>query len=769
MGGTRRARGNIPAEISSFVGRRLQIQEIKTRLAGSRLVTLVGPGGVGKTRLALRAATDLERGAADGAWFVEFGGLSDSELVPRTVMASLGLRDESGQWPLSRLIDHVSDKRLLLVLDNCEHLLDACAVLADSLLRAAPELRVLATSRQPLGITGERVVPIGPLSVPEPDGPMMFERAARAEAVALLVERADAAGADLRLTEANVADAVELVRRLDGIPLAIELAAVRLRTLGLQQLVERLNDRFHVLIGGSTTAPARQQTLEATIAWTHDLLGSEERTVFRRLSVFPASFTLEAAESVCTEGPPSTLDVLAALTALVDRSFVNIERPAGGARYRLHETTREFALVELRAAGEERLARQAHLSFFAQMCSHADSDGHGVDDETTLVYLQALDTEADNIRGALQYCLADSDGADVGLKMAAGLGRFWTNRALSEGVHWIDALLARGASDGGARSRALFVRSYLAVAQGEHTVGLGAVAEAAILAHELDDDVLLVRILATESALHVMNGDLPSARRVSAEAAERADALGDDIARTAAAQSEALIASLDGDFVRMRDIGVAAAERCRAMNEIYMLSTHLTSAGVGSMMLNDYAAAEFFLIEALKATLVIDDRPGLVLRLQALAGNAAMTGHAERSATLLGAADTLRAQGGYRVSPFIRPLIEQAATLATAQHGEQRYERAFNGGARLDHETAVAFALGNTVKRIANPVPQSADPLSRRERQVAELVASGLGNKEIASRLFLSERTVETHLYNILNKLGLSSRTKIAAWILPAG
>jgi predicted ATPase/DNA-binding CsgD family transcriptional regulator len=749
------------------VGRRLQIQDIKTSLAASRMVTLVGPGGVGKTRLALRTAADLERGVVDGAWFVELGGLTDARLVPRAVMTSMGLRDELGVWPLSRLIDHLSEKRLLLVLDNCEHLLDACAVLADSLLREARELKVLATSRQPLGIAGERVVHIDPLTLPDPGIPLALARAEHAESVALLLERANQAGADLTLTEENLGDAVELVRRLDGIPLAIELAAVRLRTLGLRQLVQRLNDRFHLLVGGSAAAPARQQTLEATIAWSHDLLGPEERTVLRRLAVFPASFTVEAAERVC-EGAPPGPDVLTALTALTERSFVNVERSSGESRYRLHETTREFALIQLGAAEEEDLVRRMHLTYFAELCRRADSDGDVADDETTLANLEALDREADNIREALRYCLADPAGVEIGLEMAAGLGRFWTNRALSEGVHWIDALLERESNMRGSRARALFVRSYLAVAQGDQSAGLEAAAEAKRLARGADE-VLLVRILASEAALHVVNGDNPAARRSSQEATSRAVVLDDDIALAAAAQSEALIASLDGDFERMRDIGLEAAARCRRVHEIYMLSTHLTSAGVGATMLGDHSAAESSLIEALKATLAIDDRPGLVMRLQALAANAAMAGRAERAARLLGATDMLRAEGGYEISPFMQPLVDQAASLAGARLGREWYERERDLGARLDHGAAVALALGIEVVRSAGLESIGANPLSRRERQVADLAATGLSNKEIAGRLFVSERTVETHIYNILNKLGLNSRTKIADWVLPTG
>jgi ATP/maltotriose-dependent transcriptional regulator MalT len=353
--------------------------------------------------------------------------------------------------------------------------------------------------------------------------------------------------------------------------------------------------------------------------------------------------------------------------------------------------------------------------------------------------------------------------------MAAGLGLYWRTRAVTEGAHWIDTLLDRPGCDDVVRCRALFAKVALAVTQGDHAAGLEAAAEATALARRVKADAVLVGILAYQAALQVIARDLSSARATSAEATALAKRLGDDMSFIAAAQSEAFIAGQDGDFVRMRDVGRTAASRCRQRRELFMLSTHLTSAGMGALMLGEHPAAEAALREALAASLVVDDRRGLVTRMQMLASSAAMSGSAQRAARLLGASEMLRIGIGAPVSPFTRELVEKAHEQAATLLGTDRYTKAFQGGLSLDRDRAVALALGDGVVS-AKPLrtDQKSDPLGKREREVAQLIAEGLSNKEIATRLFLSERTVETHVYNILNKLGFNSRVNIAAWVTTA-
>ncbi len=364
--------GKLPAESTSFVGRRRLLGEIKAAFASSRLLTLVGPGGVGKTRLALRAAADLQRTQRDGVWFIDLAGLEDPHLVAKAVISSLGVADQSGTWPTSLLVSHLASREALLILDNCEHLLDAVAVLADVVLKEAAGVRLLATSRQALGISGERVVQVPPLTLQGEPGADTGQGAAHSEAVALLVARATGAGVQLEESAATRQLLLELCRRLDGMPLALELAAVRLRTIGLDELLERLSDRFALLTGGSRAALPRQQTLRATIDWSHDLLSGPEAALLRWLAVFPSDMGLDAIEAVATQMGTDRSSVLEQLSSLIEKSFVTRLGPAANARYKLHETMREYALIKLREAEEERAAITAFVGFYADMCQRAE-------------------------------------------------------------------------------------------------------------------------------------------------------------------------------------------------------------------------------------------------------------------------------------------------------------------------------------------------------------------------------------------------------------
>jgi predicted ATPase/class 3 adenylate cyclase len=442
---------NLPVSRSTFVGRDREMTELQELVDQSGLVTLVGPGGVGKTRLALEVAAAAAPRYRDGVWLTDLAPLAEEELVVATVAAAMGVREEPLRPLIETLAEGARSRQTLVILDNCEHIIDACAALAERLLRAAPELTILATSRQPLGVDGERVWPVQPLELPPAGVNLSAEAFGDVDAVRLFVARANAAAAHFALTDDNASAVAELCRRLDGMPLAIELAAARTRTLSPQQMIARLNDRFDLLTSGPRTAVPRHQTLRAAIDWSHELLAPGERALFRRLAVFAGGFSLEATESVCAGGGVESTDVVRLLSALVDRSLVARLNVQGEPRYGLLETMRGYAAEALAAAGEERAVRDAHLTWamdFAESMSEALAPQRVAQKET----LDRVELEHDNIRQALSWAVQGQ--SDAGLRIVAAIGGFWRMRGyMEEGRRWAESVAA-AAPEGDLRLRA---------------------------------------------------------------------------------------------------------------------------------------------------------------------------------------------------------------------------------------------------------------------------------------------------------------------------
>jgi len=446
-------RHNLPAQLSSFVGRERDRADVVERLQSSRLVTLTGSGGSGKTRLALRVAESMIDDCSDGVWLTELTPLSDPALILPTVAAVFDVREVTGRALLDGLIRHLRNLHLLLVLDNCEHLIGASAQLIDALLRGAPRLRVLATSREPLGLAGESVYRVPSLSLPEA-GALALEQLARSEAGRLFEARAADVKSGFVLSEANAAAVAQICRRLDGIPLALELAAARIRVMPPEQIAARLDDRFRLLTGGNRTALPRQQTLRALIDWSWDLLVEPERAALRRLSVFVGGWTLEAAEAVCASDDLEAGAVLDMLTRLVDKSLVLAEDQDADERYRMLETMRQYAREKLLESGESGQVRDRHLSYYVELGKSSNAGLRGQGEAT---WLARLEIEHANLRAALEWSLDRGQaGAEAGMRLCGALGQFWNVRGhWSEGLAWLTRVLAQPETAGPTLARAL--------------------------------------------------------------------------------------------------------------------------------------------------------------------------------------------------------------------------------------------------------------------------------------------------------------------------
>jgi predicted ATPase/DNA-binding CsgD family transcriptional regulator len=753
--------GNLPAEASSFIGRRRELAELRQELSAARLVSLVGPGGVGKTRLAIRIAAGLARGFRDGAWLVELAEVRDPALAVSAAVAALGLRDQAAAGPLALVLSYLRGRELLLVVDNCEHLLEAAARLVSEIVKAAPGVRVLTTSREPLSVPGEHVVPVPPLDLPSAHAAEPLSQLRHNEAVMLFTERAAAASGTFELTASNQAAVAGLCRRLDGLPLAIELAAVRTRVLTAGQILDRLTGRFALLTGGGRAALPRHQTLQATIDWSHELLAAGERTLLRRLCVFAGRFTLQDVEGVCcSAGLPATR-ALEVMSALVDKSLVIKEDAGGLACYRLHETMRDYAVLKLRAAGEQEVFEDRCAEYYASWCRQSAAEAR----YRLVPWLEWLDLEIDNIRSVLHRCLTRA-GLQQGIDLASSLGWYWITRATTEGARWLDELLAAGPRNSRPHGRAHFMRGFLAVLQADPAAARPALDQAVTAARQAKQPRLLAESLSMASVAANMAGDRGSGERLLHEAQLVAAGLDDVPARLAVLQARALNGFSGGDLDAVRAASSEGVRLSRETGDLYTLEIWLMNLGFAALTAGDLGEPKPLLAEALRIAVQIDDRVAQFYLVGALGCRAAASGGHRLAARLLGASENLRAQTGASVNAILAPLLAQATESATAALGRPAFDAEFTAGTRYSRDTAVRLALGEPARRPAGASHDSrTGPLAKREAEVARLVADGLTNKQIGARLFISERTVENHIRNIMNKLGFSTRAQIAGWI----
>ncbi len=760
-------RGALPAELTSFVGRRRELSETRRLLASSRMLTLTGVGGVGKTPLALRMAAEVRRTFPDGVWFVELAALHDPQLVPHTVANTLELRQVSAD-PASDLAAYLEPRRLLVVLDSCEHLTNACAMLASELLAAAPGLRILATSRHVLGVEGEQILAVPPLSTPTAE--VEAGDAGHYEAVRLFLDRAAAVAPDFEVGDGNRDAVVELCRRLDGIPLAIELAAVWLRTLSPVQILDRLEDRFRLLTSGRSPAP-RHQALDATVGWSYELCSPAEQLLWARLSVFSGGFDLEAAEEVCSEEGIPAGDVLNLIASLVNKSIViRIQATSHTtAWYQMLETIRQYG-EERVEEDQKRALGVRHRDHYRSLAERYAAEGFGSHQADWYIRLRR---EHGNLRAALELALDDPADAAAVFDIAAPLWNFWFAGFLREGYHYLVRAIELATEPTRARAHGLWAASYLALIAGDLDRTDTMLAEAADLAERFDDDLLRARVAELRGHSVLYHGDLPAAIALLEDARTRFRALREPLGEfdtlvLLAAATFFLEDPLDGDF----------SQQALALTEQYGATSSkayaLWCVGVSSWRVGEYDRAVDNLRECVRLFQPLHDLTGIGFGVQALSWCGASTSPDERAARLLGASHAVWRTSGAKIdetSPYSQ--VEKGLQEAVAEAiGAAAFERSFAEGASYSFDEAVALALGESDggspqsgRSTGRATAEAPGGLTRREQEIAGLLAEGLTNREIAARLVIAQRTAETHVDHILGKLGMTSRAQVAAWV----
>ena len=812
---------NLPVQLTSFIGRESDLANVELMLSEARLITLTGPGGCGKTRLAIQVATNLNGLFRDGIWWVDLAPLLDPALVPQFVVHTFGIRPVADQPMMELLINFVRPKQMLLVLDNCEHLIDACAQVARQLLTEAPKLRILATSREALAMAGETIYPVSGLAwpssskavVPDGQGRLDLQALMDYDAVRLFVERARSISPNFTLTFENAPSVTEVCRRLDGLPLALELASARINVLTVQEITVRLKDRLALLTSGNRRGfESRHHTLKAAIDWSYALLTTKEQTLLGRLAVFAAGCSLDTAEDICSGGGIFPEQMLDLLSLLVDKSLIIAETTGKApARYRLLETIREYALEKLNEAGEAPRLRSRHLELFLARAEEAMPKQFEAYQQLWLNWLEA---EHDNLRAALAWAL-ESKRIEAGLRLASALTLFWEIRGyVQEGLGWMERLLAAVDENVSleVHVNALVFATFHYMLLGNTSAALACARSALELAEATGDANNPILAFAMDGLASAANaaGDYQTAFDITEKNIHYYRAVGPSfyLGMTLLSQAESAIqlgyydsarrrlneslalARQDGDMYRnahslnllgdlarleqnyteaatVYESGIALLHELGAQRDLASLFSNL---GYTRLRLGEVDRARSLINESLAIHRAQQNKPGMTECLIGFAAIAISDGQPAAGVRLLAAAAAISGQPAASKWRATQMEFERYLGLARDRITEASFKDEHAIGRTMSLDQAIDYALQIRVHPEAEQWAKvKAEDLTEREREVAMLIARGKSNREIAEELILSKRTVEKHAANILSKLGLTNRAQVVRWALEKG